>query len=162
MKPKKFDQCNYVWEAPPGQEDSVNAMHAFKGVEDGTGLPITISAWVVTDEDLERIKKERTVFLRVYGKGHPVVSLNSENPWGDETQYAATDLETEVIKLRKFKQYVHERLDKMGVAVDPEPEQNKEHGCRIEGRLNYVERKLQILKDKENKWDHPGCMDGDL
>lgn len=161
MNPKKFEQCNKVWGAPPGQEDSVNAMHAYQGIEEGSGWPVTISAWVVRDEDLERIEKERTVYLRVYGKGHPVVSLSSENPWGDTTPL---DLPPglrgeEIIKLRKFKQYVHDRLDNIGIPSDPEPEQNKEHGCRIEGRLNYVEHKLQILKDKESVWDHHPSTD---
>lgn len=41
--------------------------------------------------------------------------------------------------LKKFKRYVHERLDAMGIPADPEPENNKAHGCRIEGRLNVLE-----------------------
>jgi hypothetical protein len=51
----------------------------------------------------------------------------------------------ELKKLREFKKYVHERLDKMGVPSDPEPEKNKEHGCRIEGRLNWIDGKLEKL-----------------
>lgn len=43
-------------------------------------------------------------------------------------------------KLKKFKEYVHGRLDMAGVPFDPEPEKNTEHGCRIEGRLNTVLR----------------------
>lgn len=46
--------------------------------------------------------------------------------------------ERELKALRSFKQYVHLRLDKMEVPVDPEPEHNKMHGCRIEGRLNFL------------------------
>ena len=41
-------------------------------------------------------------------------------------------------KLSAFKTYVHERLDAAGVPADPEPEANAIHGCRIEGRLNFV------------------------
>lgn len=37
-----------------------------------------------------------------------------------------------------FKRYVHQRLDAAGVPADPEPDANAKHGCRIEGRLNYV------------------------
>lgn len=48
------------------------------------------------------------------------------------------DLEQENEKLRKFKEYVHARLDQMGLPEDPEPENNAKHGCRIEGRLNLV------------------------
>lgn len=46
--------------------------------------------------------------------------------------------ETELAKLRAFKKYVHDRLDAAGVPADPQPEENAKHGCRIEGRLNYV------------------------
>jgi hypothetical protein len=53
-------------------------------------------------------------------------------PW---KSYA--ELEAEVEKLKKFKEYVHKRLDEAGVPHDPDPEHNKQHGCRIEGRLNW-------------------------
>lgn len=46
-------------------------------------------------------------------------------------------------KLRAFKKYVHDRLDAVGVPADPEPENNAKHGCRIEGRLNYVLRRYE-------------------
>lgn len=45
---------------------------------------------------------------------------------------------TRVQQLEAFKRYVHERLDQAGVPADPQPEENAKHGCRIEGRLNYV------------------------
>lgn len=41
-------------------------------------------------------------------------------------------------KAAAFKAYVHKRLDDAGVPVDPDPEHNAKHGCRIEGRLNYA------------------------
>lgn len=49
----------------------------------------------------------------------------------------------ELDKLRKFKTYVHDRLDKMGIPEDPEAEVNAKTGCRIEGRLNFIEKKLK-------------------
>jgi hypothetical protein len=51
-------------------------------------------------------------------------------------------------KLISFKEYVHDRLDKAGVPVDPEPTNNAEHGCRIEGRLNYVFEQLRVVKEE--------------
>lgn len=51
--------------------------------------------------------------------------------------------------LQAFKTYVHKRLDDMGVPTDPEPEKNAMHGCRIEGRLNSVEKIL--FPDGPNK-----------
>lgn len=44
-------------------------------------------------------------------------------------------------KLQAFKDYVHQRLDAMGVPVDPESP-HKAAGCRIGGRLDYVEANL--------------------
>lgn len=41
-------------------------------------------------------------------------------------------------KATAFKDYVHKRLDDAGVPHDPDPEKNKAHGCRIEGRLNFL------------------------
>jgi hypothetical protein len=41
-------------------------------------------------------------------------------------------------KADRFKVYVHQRLDGLGVPVDPEPEKNAQHGCRIEGRMNWL------------------------
>jgi len=46
--------------------------------------------------------------------------------------------EAATAKLAAFKAYVHKRLDDAGVPEDPEPKKNKEHGCRIEGRLNCL------------------------
>lgn len=43
----------------------------------------------------------------------------------------------ELARLRNFKAYVHERLDKAGVPVDP-PSPHREAGCRIGGRLDAV------------------------
>lgn len=48
-------------------------------------------------------------------------------------------LRDRVIKLEDFKAYVHQRLDKMGVPNSvPESEHDKA-GCRIGGRLDWVE-----------------------
>jgi hypothetical protein len=41
-------------------------------------------------------------------------------------------------KAQAFKVFVHKRLDDAGVPADPEPAENAKHGCRIEGRLNWL------------------------
>ncbi len=48
-------------------------------------------------------------------------------------------------RLLEFKRYVHMRLDAAGVPANPEPELNAEHGCRIEGRLNWILRRLRLM-----------------
>lgn len=49
----------------------------------------------------------------------------------------------ELEKLREFKNYVHKRLDEIGVPRDPEPANNAKHGCRIEGRLNFLQKMIE-------------------
>ena len=49
-------------------------------------------------------------------------------------------------KLAAFKKFVHERLDRAGVPHDPEPEATARHGCRVEGRLNWLECAAQIRR----------------
>ncbi len=44
--------------------------------------------------------------------------------------------------LAKFKNFVHARLDRGGVPSDPDPEGNKQHGCRIGGRLDWLFERL--------------------
>ncbi len=53
------------------------------------------------------------------------------------------EMEAHRIKLQKFKEYVHGRLDGAGVPHDPDPAHNAEHGCRIEGRLNWVLERMK-------------------
>ena len=71
-------------------------------------------------------------------KGDPRVLING-TPCEEDFRIISENLYQALIKLEAFKEYVHKRLDALGVPTDPEPEKNKEHGCRIEGRLNYFE-----------------------
>jgi hypothetical protein len=81
----------------------------------------------------------------------------------EKRDFALSAARSEAQKARAFKEYVHKRLDEAGVPVDPEPEHNRQHGCRIEGRLNYVLAEVQALEAEEanhevctNSWtDHP-------
>jgi hypothetical protein len=52
------------------------------------------------------------------------------------------NLKMEVRKLQEFKDYVHSRLDTMGIEKDPESE-HRGFGCRIGGRLDIVEKLIQ-------------------
>lgn len=64
-----------------------------------------------------------------------------------DTCRAAAD---EIEKLRRFKAYVHERLDKSGVPVDPESS-HKAEGCRIGGRLDIVLGELESLRAERER-----------
>lgn len=60
-----------------------------------------------------------------------------------EIHIALKALIAERDQLAKFKAYVHRRLDKAGVPVDP-PSAHREHGCRIGGRLDA------LIGDRDN------------
>jgi len=45
-------------------------------------------------------------------------------------------------KLAIFKEYVHARLDAMGIPTDPDEKLTAETGCRIGTRLKYIEDKI--------------------
>ena len=57
-----------------------------------------------------------------------------------------TQLREQLAEAKKFKAFVHERLDKGGVPHDPDPEHNKACGCRIGGRLNWLFEQLAGAK----------------
>lgn len=52
------------------------------------------------------------------------------------------EAEDKIASLQKFKDYVHDRLDKMGIEKDPDSE-HKAAGCRIGGRLDIVEELIK-------------------
>lgn len=52
------------------------------------------------------------------------------------------EVEKQRDKLQAFKDYVHKWLDDNDVPHDPAPEQNRETGCRIEGRLNWLNNRV--------------------
>ena len=47
-------------------------------------------------------------------------------------------------KLQRFKDYVHGRLDRMGVPADPDSP-HKAEGCRVGGRLDWVAARLMKI-----------------
>lgn len=60
-----------------------------------------------------------------------------------------SELKAENEQLRKFKEYVHKRLDDAGISVDPESP-HKAAGCRIGGRLDIVLQKEDSEGRQEN------------
>ena len=94
---------------------------------------------MITDETSstrEYLLKEYKELVEVYR-----VKLAEADKRADEAEKRADEAET-------FKEYVHTRLDEAGVPKDPEPKANRAHGCRIEGRLNWILSKI----DKKKKW----------
>lgn len=71
-------------------------------------------------------------------------------------------ISTACLKLFKFKEYVHGRLDAAQVPEDPEPAKNAAHGCRVEGRLNWLiakkdeSEKLKAMLKRANSYLREG------
>jgi hypothetical protein len=61
MKPVDFKSRNFVLGAPPGQEESVQALPCYF---DGSKF---VSVWELTDEELEIIKQTKLLFFSVCG-----------------------------------------------------------------------------------------------
>lgn len=59
-------------------------------------------------------------------------------------------LTDELDKLRTFKQYTHDALDKMGVAADSLPDETAQHGCRMGSRMKWLSGELARLREKSN------------
>lgn len=58
--------------------------------------------------------------------------------------------------LQRFKDFVHERLDRMGIKKEPNGAHSKD-GCRVGDRLDLVERAVSELRRfAETAWDMPG------
>ncbi len=82
------------------------------------------SDWYATQEELREIKNTRTRYEAMIA-------------WlEDRLKYS----ELMVSKGHQFKVFVHEFLDDAQVPADPYPEETKQHGCRISGRLTWLVR----------------------
>ena len=113
--------------------------------------------------DLDQLRAERDIWkdrrlLEMQEQAKQLTALREENrqlqlrnqelartsdlefPGGWGSERSALTAERDALK--KFKEYVHKRLDDAGVPHDPDPEHNAKHGCRVEGRLNYLQAQL--------------------
>ncbi len=60
----------------------------------------------------------------------------------------------DVLHLKKFKAFVHQTLDRMGVPSDP-PGKHRDEGCRVGQRLAWLDD-MVILNDKKLPPEGPG------
>lgn len=84
--PVTFDQANFTFGKPPDMTDEqCSSLHVYKGEcpvnEQGTMMPVIISKWQPSKEDIEAINKGAAIFLSITGQGMPPVSLFTENPF---------------------------------------------------------------------------------
>lgn len=91
------------------------------------------------------VKKSGGSTWNVYDSQRGVTILKTVSPnavYNESTVREVVNLlnaQSRTEQLQAFKDYVHKRLDAMGIPVDPESP-HKANGCRIGGRLDIVEQ----------------------
>lgn len=86
MLPVTFNEANFTFGKPPSMSDEQCAsLHVFRGSapidEQGTLMPVVISKWQPSREDIDAINNGEPIWLSITGTGMPPVSLFTENPF---------------------------------------------------------------------------------
>lgn len=79
MTPVNFKEANDVLKAPKGQEDQVQDLPIFRCSQEIKGLvmPLTISAWKPSEEEIRLISEGGLIYFRCFGKTHPPISIGA-------------------------------------------------------------------------------------
>lgn len=76
-----FNEDNIVLHPPEGvSSDEVQALSAFRGIN-SKGVPVIVSCWKVTDEELQSIIEHRKVWLVIAGNTMPPASVEGISPF---------------------------------------------------------------------------------
>lgn len=76
-----FPESNFTFGKPSGMTDEqCLPLQVWKGKDD-SGVPIIISKWTLSAEDLAEIQKTGAIYLIITGQGMPPVSLHVETPF---------------------------------------------------------------------------------
>ena len=86
MIPTSFDESNNALSPPDDMTaDECSSLSVWQGDapigERDATIPVTISCWKLTKDELDLINQTGRVWLTVYGGGMPPVSLQIENPF---------------------------------------------------------------------------------
>lgn len=76
MNPIQFKEANMKFVAPSDQPN-VGDLPAFVG-NNQEGSPVVISKWELSQEEIEQIVKNKSIFMVVSGQGMPPISLHTE------------------------------------------------------------------------------------
>lgn len=83
MIPASFPEENRVLNKPAGMSDDECAPLSVCCTYQGD-MPVVVSCWKLTQEDLDHILKHKRVWLTVYGPSMPPVYLSGKRPFVDE------------------------------------------------------------------------------
>mgnify|MGYP001561571871 CR=1 FL=1 len=85
MFPSDFDQSNKVLDRPPTMTaDDCDPLNVWRG-DDSEGIPVVISCWKFTKEELEIMQKTGKVWLIIRGTTMPPASISGMEIWPKET-----------------------------------------------------------------------------
>lgn len=85
MQPTAFDEENFILDPPKGMtQDQCESISVFMGYTQQR-LPIVVSCWKITKEELEKIISTGRVWLVIAGEGMPPVHLTADNPFTTPT-----------------------------------------------------------------------------
>lgn len=82
MVPTSFEESNDVLGKPPSMSDDECSCLSILRVENNNGLPMVISCWKMTKEELEEVNRTGRVWLGVCGVTMPPVIVTGIKPFG--------------------------------------------------------------------------------
>jgi hypothetical protein len=82
MKPRPLTDATRSMKAPADWDEASGTCETLDihDADDGHGNPIMISAWQLEEGELEKLAAGAPLYLRIYGRGHPVVALYTGEP----------------------------------------------------------------------------------
>lgn len=88
MLPTTFPEQNCIFNKPADMtDDQCMALPVWKGEavcdDEGNKMPVIISCWQLSKEDLEEINRTGRVWLSITGAGMPPASVFTENPFAE-------------------------------------------------------------------------------
>lgn len=84
MIPVAFDEENAVLDSPPQIADICEPLSVWVG-QSQTGIPLVISCWKVTLEEIIEIQRTGRIWLTVMGAGMPPVQVSGTKPFEETT-----------------------------------------------------------------------------
>jgi len=81
MLPKDFTEANFTFNKPSSMTDEECAsLRVYRG-NTSDGVPVIISKWQPSKEDIDAINNGEGIFVYITGTGMPPISLTTENPF---------------------------------------------------------------------------------
>lgn len=84
MEASSFNEANTVLDPPEGLSEQCNSLNVLR-TNLTNGIPVVISCWKLTEEELEEVNKTGRVYLMVCGESMPPVNLfGKKSDWLEE------------------------------------------------------------------------------